>query len=247
MSETDLYFRQLLSGRDFATDDPLAQQMVNFVYAIGDRSTGECVIVDPAYAVDDLIDGRRQRRHDGDRRTRHPLPPGPCRRVDDGPHDRGHRRRCSSASSARSTCSTTRPNGSPSRPVSAPITSSSTSPATRSPSAVPTSRCCTPPATPRAASASSSMADSSPATRCSSRDAGEPICPARTRPTWPRACDGSRKCPTRRSCSPATATRWRAARDHGRRQGHELRLRLAALSLVRAARQPPVSSRTCPG
>jgi hydroxyacylglutathione hydrolase len=51
-----LYFRQLLSGRDFAADDPLAAQMVNFVYAIGDRRTGECVLVDPAYAVRDLID-----------------------------------------------------------------------------------------------------------------------------------------------------------------------------------------------
>ena len=51
-----LYFRQLLSGRDFAVGDPVASQMVNFVYAIGDRSTGECVLVDPAYAVDDLVD-----------------------------------------------------------------------------------------------------------------------------------------------------------------------------------------------
>jgi glyoxylase-like metal-dependent hydrolase (beta-lactamase superfamily II) len=51
-----LYFRQLLSGRDFATDDPVAQQMVNFVYAIGDRAIGECVLVDPAYAVGELID-----------------------------------------------------------------------------------------------------------------------------------------------------------------------------------------------
>ncbi|MEO5723750.1 MAG: MBL fold metallo-hydrolase [Ilumatobacteraceae bacterium] len=50
-----LYFRQLLSGRDFALGDPLAQQMVNFVYAIGDRATGECLLVDPAYAVDDLV------------------------------------------------------------------------------------------------------------------------------------------------------------------------------------------------
>jgi len=50
------YFRQLLSGRDFATDDPVAQQMVNFVYAIGDRATGEAVLVDPAYAVGDLLD-----------------------------------------------------------------------------------------------------------------------------------------------------------------------------------------------
>ncbi len=51
-----LYFRQLLSGRDFAVDDPIAQQMVNFVYAIGDRQSGECVLIDPAYAVDELLD-----------------------------------------------------------------------------------------------------------------------------------------------------------------------------------------------
>lgn len=44
-----LYFRQLLSGRDFAIGDQLATQMVNFAYAIGDRATGECVLVDPAY------------------------------------------------------------------------------------------------------------------------------------------------------------------------------------------------------
>jgi hydroxyacylglutathione hydrolase len=51
-----LYFRQLLSGRDFATDDQIAQQMVNFVYAIGDRATGECVLVDPAYDPGGLVD-----------------------------------------------------------------------------------------------------------------------------------------------------------------------------------------------
>ena len=50
-----LYFRQLLSGRDFAVDDPLASQMVNFVYAVGDATTGQCVLVDPAYAVGDLL------------------------------------------------------------------------------------------------------------------------------------------------------------------------------------------------
>lgn len=50
------YFRQLLSGRDFATSDPIAQQMVNFVYAIGDRQTGEAVLVDPAYDVNSLVD-----------------------------------------------------------------------------------------------------------------------------------------------------------------------------------------------
>lgn len=55
MTDDRLYFRQLLSGRDFATTDPVANQMVNFVYLIGDRATGECLIVDPAYAVDDLL------------------------------------------------------------------------------------------------------------------------------------------------------------------------------------------------
>jgi glyoxylase-like metal-dependent hydrolase (beta-lactamase superfamily II) len=44
-----LYFRQLLVGRDIARNDPLARQMVNFVYVIGDRETGEAVVVDPAY------------------------------------------------------------------------------------------------------------------------------------------------------------------------------------------------------
>jgi len=51
-----IYFRQLLSGRDFARGDLMARQMVNFVYLIGDRETDEAVVVDPAYAVQDLID-----------------------------------------------------------------------------------------------------------------------------------------------------------------------------------------------
>ncbi len=50
------YFRQLLSGRDFANHNQIAEQMVNFVYAIGDRETGEAVLVDPAYDVHGLID-----------------------------------------------------------------------------------------------------------------------------------------------------------------------------------------------
>jgi glyoxylase-like metal-dependent hydrolase (beta-lactamase superfamily II) len=51
-----LYFRQLLSGRDFALSDPVAQQMRNFSYLIGDRETGDTVVVDPAYAANDLVD-----------------------------------------------------------------------------------------------------------------------------------------------------------------------------------------------
>ena len=49
-------FRQLLAGRDFATDDPVARQMVNFAYVIGDRDRGEAVLVDPAYGVRELVD-----------------------------------------------------------------------------------------------------------------------------------------------------------------------------------------------
>jgi glyoxylase-like metal-dependent hydrolase (beta-lactamase superfamily II) len=60
VSDTDqqdrLYFRQLLSGRDFALGDGIAQQMRNFAYLIGDRQTGDCVVVDPAYAAGDLVD-----------------------------------------------------------------------------------------------------------------------------------------------------------------------------------------------
>lgn len=51
----NLYFRQLLAGRDFARTNLIAAQMVNFVYLIGDRQTGECLIVDPAWDVNGLI------------------------------------------------------------------------------------------------------------------------------------------------------------------------------------------------
>jgi glyoxylase-like metal-dependent hydrolase (beta-lactamase superfamily II) len=51
-----VYFRQLLSGRDFAQHDNVARQMVNFVYLIGDRETGEAVAVDPAYDIRGLLD-----------------------------------------------------------------------------------------------------------------------------------------------------------------------------------------------
>jgi glyoxylase-like metal-dependent hydrolase (beta-lactamase superfamily II) len=49
-----LYFRQLLSGRDIAAGDLMARQMVNFVYLVGDRETGEAVVVDAAYDVDGI-------------------------------------------------------------------------------------------------------------------------------------------------------------------------------------------------
>lgn len=56
MSEDRLYFRQLLAGRDFAQGDLVARQMVNFVYVVGDRETGEAVAIDPAYDVQGLVD-----------------------------------------------------------------------------------------------------------------------------------------------------------------------------------------------
>ena len=55
-AEDRLYFRQLLAGRDFAAGDMIATQMRNFSYLIGDRETKECVVVDPAYAANDLVD-----------------------------------------------------------------------------------------------------------------------------------------------------------------------------------------------
>jgi glyoxylase-like metal-dependent hydrolase (beta-lactamase superfamily II) len=56
MSADRLYFRQLLAGRDIARQDPIARQMVNFVYLIGDRETGEAVAIDPAYDVQGILD-----------------------------------------------------------------------------------------------------------------------------------------------------------------------------------------------
>jgi glyoxylase-like metal-dependent hydrolase (beta-lactamase superfamily II) len=53
--EDRLYFRQLLAGRDFAPDDQIARQMVNFVYLIGDRATGDAIAVDPAYGPAELV------------------------------------------------------------------------------------------------------------------------------------------------------------------------------------------------
>lgn len=50
-----LYLRQLLAGRDFGAGDPVAAQMQNFVYLVGDRDTGECLVVDPAWDVRDIL------------------------------------------------------------------------------------------------------------------------------------------------------------------------------------------------
>jgi glyoxylase-like metal-dependent hydrolase (beta-lactamase superfamily II) len=55
-TEDGIYFRQLLCGRDIARDDPVARQMVNFAYLVGDRATGEAVAIDPAYDIRGLLD-----------------------------------------------------------------------------------------------------------------------------------------------------------------------------------------------
>lgn len=51
-----LYFRQLLGGRDFGKGDPRAGMMENFVYLIGDYATRECVVVDPAWGVSEILE-----------------------------------------------------------------------------------------------------------------------------------------------------------------------------------------------
>ncbi len=51
-----LYFRQLVAGRDFGASNPVCAQMQNLVYLIGDTESRECVVVDPAWAVDDIVD-----------------------------------------------------------------------------------------------------------------------------------------------------------------------------------------------
>jgi glyoxylase-like metal-dependent hydrolase (beta-lactamase superfamily II) len=50
-----LYFRQLLCGRDIAQTDTMAQQMVNMVYLVGDRETGDAVVIDAAYDIKGIL------------------------------------------------------------------------------------------------------------------------------------------------------------------------------------------------
>ena len=52
----ELYFRQLLAGVDFGRSAPGAAQMQNYVYLIGDRDSGEALVVDPAWAVRELVE-----------------------------------------------------------------------------------------------------------------------------------------------------------------------------------------------
>ena len=59
MTETtsgDIYFRQLLAGRQLAKNHPVAGQMANFMYLLGDPISREAVVVDPAWDVHGLLD-----------------------------------------------------------------------------------------------------------------------------------------------------------------------------------------------
>jgi glyoxylase-like metal-dependent hydrolase (beta-lactamase superfamily II) len=52
----ELYMRQLLAGRQVAKIHPVAGQMANFMYLLGDPETHEALIVDPAWDVAGLLD-----------------------------------------------------------------------------------------------------------------------------------------------------------------------------------------------
>ena len=52
----NLYFRQVLAGHQVAGSDPVASQMANFMYLVGDPQKREALIVDPAWDVASLLD-----------------------------------------------------------------------------------------------------------------------------------------------------------------------------------------------
>jgi glyoxylase-like metal-dependent hydrolase (beta-lactamase superfamily II) len=56
VSPDPLYFRQLLVGVDIARTNPRAAAMRNFVYLVGDRERGEAIVIDPAWAVAEIVD-----------------------------------------------------------------------------------------------------------------------------------------------------------------------------------------------
>ena len=56
----DLYFRQLLAGRQVAVEHPVAGQMANFMYLIGDVGSRQALIVDPAWDVSSLLEVAQQ-------------------------------------------------------------------------------------------------------------------------------------------------------------------------------------------
>jgi hydroxyacylglutathione hydrolase len=53
------YLKQLLVGRDIGKQSRVGRQMQNFVYMVGDQDARQCVVVDPAWDVDGLLDVAR--------------------------------------------------------------------------------------------------------------------------------------------------------------------------------------------
>lgn len=60
MADAEIYFRQLLAGRQVAKVHPVAGQMANFMYLLGDPDSRQALIVDPAWDVDSLLEVARQ-------------------------------------------------------------------------------------------------------------------------------------------------------------------------------------------
>ena len=60
----DLYFRQLLAGRQVAVAHPVAGQMANFMYLIGDPGSRKALVVDPAWDVPSLLEVAQQDDYD---------------------------------------------------------------------------------------------------------------------------------------------------------------------------------------
>lgn len=56
----NLYFRQLLAGRQVAVAHPAAGQMANFMYLIGDPGSRQALVVDPAWDVPSLLEVAQQ-------------------------------------------------------------------------------------------------------------------------------------------------------------------------------------------
>jgi len=60
LADDGLYFRQLLAGRQVAKRHPVAGQMANFMYLLGDPVRREALVVDPAWDVGSLLDVARE-------------------------------------------------------------------------------------------------------------------------------------------------------------------------------------------
>jgi hydroxyacylglutathione hydrolase len=50
------YLKQLLVGREIGKHSVVGRQMQNFVYLVGDGDAGECVVIDPAWDVEGVLE-----------------------------------------------------------------------------------------------------------------------------------------------------------------------------------------------